>query len=232
MRELENKVQELTKLSEAANNENQALRAQVERLTVELNEYKKRLSLLSSGRPAHQGPATPFGHMFVNNLNDINFQFEFPKFGSLPGPPVINTTKKPTPVTTQDANGYQADKAQDGISPTTQSSSGQIGQDPQLSGQLTSLNTQHGQQLSNGNAARGSVNSLDSPSNQNGTSTSSPSASSSSQAGGANSSCGTSPEPLTHSPMSSRPGDALPAIGEEQPSLGTSLTGKHLRMSP
>lgn len=231
MRELENKVQELTKLSEAANNENQTLRAQIERLTVELNEYKKRLSLLSSGRPAHQGPATPFGHMFVNNLNDINFQFEFPKFGSLPGPPVVDTTKKPTPITTQNPNGYQADKAQDGISPTAQTSNGEIGQDPQLSSQLASLNTQYSQQLNNGNAARGSVNSLDSPSNLNGTSTSSPSASSNSQAGGASSSCGTSPEPPTQSPMSSRLGDTLPAIGEEQPSLGTSLTGKHLKIS-
>ncbi|EAQ85132.1 hypothetical protein CHGG_09146 [Chaetomium globosum CBS 148.51] len=50
------KSRKLEKLSEDANNEKEALRAQVDKMTVELNEYKKRLSMLSGGR---HHPARP-----------------------------------------------------------------------------------------------------------------------------------------------------------------------------
>ena len=88
LKDLETKVDDLTKASESASHENGLLRAQVERLQVELKEYRKRLSWVSnSGLPRSSG----FGNgqtkaasqsRPANNGND--FQFEFPKFGDLP----------------------------------------------------------------------------------------------------------------------------------------------------
>ncbi len=63
-------------------------------MTVELNEYKKRVTLMASSRSPAQGPPRPFGQAFVNNINDVNFQFEFPKFGALPGPAVKSDGQK------------------------------------------------------------------------------------------------------------------------------------------
>lgn len=58
---------------------------------MELREYRKRLSLNSNANRS-----TSLGHglppylagksLGLNNPNDVNFQFEFPKFGRLPGP--------------------------------------------------------------------------------------------------------------------------------------------------
>ncbi|KAL2130307.1 hypothetical protein VTI74DRAFT_6657 [Chaetomium olivicolor] len=224
LRDLENKVQELEKLSEATNNENEALRAKVDKMTIELNEYKKRLSMLSSGRPVHQGPAAPFGSLFVNNLNDVNFQFEFPKFGSLPGPPA-DGAKKSTPTTSQPSKQNSIDhrspseNSQDGVSPGTSSSYSLYGQNPRPN-DLTALSSGlFTPPTSNGQGATGSV-SMDSHYSLGGaTATSSPSASSNSNMGGPSSSCGTSPEPFTQSPMGFKPVDTLATIGEEHPTL-------------
>ncbi|AEO64103.1 uncharacterized protein THITE_2109887 [Thermothielavioides terrestris NRRL 8126] len=224
LRDLENKVQELEKLSETTNNENEALRAQVEKLTMELNEYKKRLSLLSSGRSVAQGPAAhTFGNLFVDKLNDVNFQFEFPKFGNLPGPPV-NTTKKSSTAASQPQkqNGVDhqspSESSQDGVSPSNSSSYSQVGRAKE---DLTALSSGlFTPPLSNGHGTSGSSISLDSHYNLGGaTATSSPSASSNSNVGGPSSSCGTSPEPFTQSPMGFKPVDTLATIGEEQTSL-------------
>lgn len=229
LRDLENKVQELEKLSEAANSENDALRARVEKMTVELNEYKKRLSLLSSGRPVHQGPAAPhFGSLFVNNLNDVNFQFEFPKFGNLPGPPV-NGAKKPSLTPSQRSlpskqnsvdHRSPTENSQDGISPGRSSSYSQMGLDSQTKQDLSTLSSGlFTPPLTNGAGTNGSSISVDSHYHMGGaTTTSSPSASSNSNAG-PSSSCGTSPEPFTQSPMGFKPIDTLTTIGEEHPSL-------------
>ncbi|KAK4174589.1 transcription factor PAP1-domain-containing protein [Triangularia setosa] len=198
LKELETKVEELEKASESHNKEKQALRAQVDKMTVELNEYKKRLSTLSNGRPSYQGPMKPFGAPFLQNMNDVNFQFEFPKFGTLPGPNVTNDTKKSSTSTTSSVPPRRSnsdtrsplDKSNDSFSPNNSSTYSPLG-----------LNS----------------HTLDSQFNLNGpTTTSSPSASSNSNMGGANSSCGTSPEPFTQSPMGFKPIDTLATIGEEQ----------------
>lgn len=231
LKDLENKVQELEKQSQAANSEKEALRAKVEKMTIELNEYKKRLSLLASGRPAPQGPTAPFGSLFINNLNDVNFQFEFPKFGSLPGPP-INDTKKPstTPSQPQKQNGIDhrspSENSQDGVSPGNSSSYSQSRTvSPEYSSShgrsrtkedLTSFSGLYASSLNNGH---GSVSAESHYSQGGAASTSSPSASSNSNAGGPSSSCGTSPEPFTQSPLGFKPLDTLSTIGEEQPSL-------------
>jgi AP-1-like transcription factor len=92
LKDLETKVQELTKAQEADKHENGLLKAQVERLQIELREYRKRLSLnSSSGGLRASPPLTAYtgqnrnksGSGYGNNNN--NFQFEFPKFGALPG---------------------------------------------------------------------------------------------------------------------------------------------------
>jgi AP-1-like factor len=69
-------------------------------MSVELREYRKRLSTGANGRspPLSGGlPAYLSGrgsnNNTVNNPNDVNFQFEFPKFGRLPGPPFLNATR-------------------------------------------------------------------------------------------------------------------------------------------
>ncbi|KAF2626166.1 PAP1-domain-containing protein [Macroventuria anomochaeta] len=82
LKDLETKVLELEKASDAANHENGLLRGQVQRLQMELREYRKRLSLNSTGIN-RTAPATSFSSM-LNNTNS-NFQFEFPRFGGLPG---------------------------------------------------------------------------------------------------------------------------------------------------
>ncbi|KAK4665882.1 DNA-binding transcription factor yap1 [Podospora pseudopauciseta] len=198
LKELETKVEELEKASETHNKEKQALRAQVDKMTVELNEYKKRLSALSNGRPSYQGPTKLFGAPFLQNMNDVNFQFEFPKFGTLPGPNVTNDTKKSStstaasipPKRNNSDTRSPLDKSNSGFSPDHSSTYSPLG-----------LNSHN----------------LDSQFNLNGpTTTSSPSASSNSNMGGPSSSCGTSPEPFTQSPMGFKPVDTLATIGEEQ----------------
>ncbi len=87
LKDLEMKVQELEKTSSEANQENGVLRAQVERLQMELREYRKRLSLNASnlGRSPPL-PGTFSSQMAAgNNALSNSFQFEFPRFGGLPG---------------------------------------------------------------------------------------------------------------------------------------------------
>lgn len=225
---METKVQELEKLSEAANNENDTLRAKVDKMTVELNEYKKRVSLLS-GRPVHQGPAAPFGSLFVNNLNDVNFQFEFPKFGSLPGPPAKKPSAAPSqpPKQTSVDQRSPSENSQDGISPTQSTGYNQFGLGSRSKHDQASLSELFTPPLTNGRGTNGSATSVDSNYNMGAaTSTSSPSASSNSNMGGPNSSCGTSPEPFTQSPMGFKPIDTLSTIGEEHPSLSSQAPGE------
>lgn len=83
LKDLENKVDDLQKESEATNHENGLLRAQVERLQVELKEYRKRLSWISSnGMNRQQSVSNQQRNTTVANNND--FSFQFPKFGDLP----------------------------------------------------------------------------------------------------------------------------------------------------
>lgn len=222
------------------------LRSKIDKMTVELNEYKKRVSLMAGNtRPSYTGPARLFGSSFVQNLNDVNFQFEFPKFGQLPGPPNnnnnINNVKKASSSTTssqqqQRSNSDQfspMDKSKDGVSPGNSSSYSQIGLDSQTRDDIANITSGlFSPPLStNGHGMNNGSISLDSHFNANGgaTSTSSPSASSNSNMGGASSSCGTSPEPFTQSPMGFKPIDTLSTIGEEHSGFNNSSQGtKHL----
>jgi AP-1-like factor len=65
-------------------------------MSMELREYRKRLSLngtnrspsLNSGLPPYLAGKGLGGG--INDPNDVNFSFEFPRFGRLPGPPITN----------------------------------------------------------------------------------------------------------------------------------------------
>ncbi|KAK4229384.1 transcription factor PAP1-domain-containing protein [Podospora fimiseda] len=222
LKELETKVEELEKASEASNREKELLRSKIDKMTVELNEYKKRVSALANGsRPSYPGSVPPFGSSFVQNLNDVNFQFEFPKFGQLPGPGKFNTKKASTPSTQRSNSGQLSptEKTKDSASPTNSSSYSQVGLDSQTRNDIANMTSGlFSPPLSTtGYGMNGGSISLDSQFNGNGgaTSTSSPSASSNSNMGGASSSCGTSPEPFTQSPVGFKPVDTLSTIGEE-----------------
>lgn len=96
MKDLETKVEDLEKVSEATNHENGLLKAQVERLQVELKEYRKRLSWISSNSSGRSNTLnTNSQKSTVNSSND--FQFEFPKFGDLPAMPGTNMFSNNSP---------------------------------------------------------------------------------------------------------------------------------------
>ncbi|KAI5370787.1 Putative basic-leucine zipper domain, transcription factor PAP1, Yap1 redox domain superfamily [Septoria linicola] len=87
LKDLEEKVTSLTKTTEADKHENGMLKAQVERLQMELREYRKRLSL-NSGSVRSSPPLNPMNSQQRSNSGSAygeNFSFDFPKFGALPG---------------------------------------------------------------------------------------------------------------------------------------------------
>ena len=87
LKDLETKVDDLEKASEATNHENGRLRAQVDKLNTELKEYRKRLSLTSTAVGHSPPPAASRNHY---NADAADFQFAFPKFGDLPGASFLN----------------------------------------------------------------------------------------------------------------------------------------------
>ena len=74
-------MEDLEKASEATNHENGRLRAQVEKMSVELKEYRKRMSLNSTGAGYSPPPSATQSRSYGNGSD---FQFNFPKFGDLP----------------------------------------------------------------------------------------------------------------------------------------------------
>ncbi|KAF7118409.1 hypothetical protein CNMCM5793_007926 [Aspergillus hiratsukae] len=94
LKDLEAKVDELQKASDNANQENGLLRAQVERLQVELKEYRKRLSWVTSGSGISPVNAIPGAYSKgMYGLNNNDFMFDFPKFGDLPGSHLFNNAQ-------------------------------------------------------------------------------------------------------------------------------------------
>jgi len=93
LKDLETKVGELEKASDAANHENGLLRAQVERLQMELREYRKRLSLNSTGLNRTPPLASGFSSLLSSSTNSntsSSFSFDFPRFGGLPGAQLLD----------------------------------------------------------------------------------------------------------------------------------------------
>ncbi|PSR79207.1 transcription factor PAP1-domain-containing protein [Coniella lustricola] len=222
LKDLEDKVAELEKVSQSANQENAQLRAQVDKMNAELSEYKKRLSVMNTNRHPPTASSRPvFGHAAIGNLNDVNFQFEFPKFGQLPGPvspansSLRNGRSSASPQTqnTRTPSDHFSPMDKSTRQSSTVSSHVNNGVDSQAKEDLAKLSGIFSPPLTNNNVASAARNSTDSHVSGAATNTSSPSCSSNSNAG-PSSSCGTSPEPTNLSPMSFKP-DALSTIGEE-----------------
>lgn len=221
LKDLEDKVEELEKASSSVNKENTNLRSELEKMSSELEGYKKKLALLSPNRPNQSGGSMPtgapsntgFGQSMVNNLTDVSFQFEFPKFGQLPGPSLNNGTTLQSPAASKSPSSERSPGAQG--NKTSNSSPGYIsGLDSQTKEELAKFSGLFSPPLTNNNVASMSRGSMDSHYSAGPNSTSSPSASSHSNMG-ATSSCGTSPEPSHQSPMGFKPVDTLTTIGEE-----------------
>jgi AP-1-like factor len=215
LKDLETKVQELEKASDAANHENGLLRGQVSRLQMELREYRKRLSLNSSGVNRTPPLASGFSSMLNNGNN--NFSFDFPRFGGLPGAQLLDNgpLSKSKNVSVSSNNSGRQNSTGQGVNPVTPAngvltnSPGVMTNSPAANGtqRNNSVNSTSG--LNNpalGKASRGSTDSSSTPQSRvfqfnSGSSTHSDSPSSStSPNGGQGSSCGTSPEPSHTSP--------------------------------
>ncbi|KAG6036828.1 hypothetical protein E4U41_005484 [Claviceps citrina] len=223
LKDLESKVEELEKASEATSHENSQLRDQVDRMTAELNQYKQRLAVLMHNKPASR-EKTPLGDAAANNSGyGGGFQFEFPRFGALPGPPM---SKPSTSAPTSPQQGVP-NRQEKTAACSMDSQSKWPGPGPQRSnkgGDPFELGTAFAR-YTNGSTGTGTGSraSLDSVPFSVAAATSSPSASSNSNVGGPSSSCGTSPEPFTQSPMAFKPLETLTTIGEEQPATGPTV---------
>ncbi|KAI0408489.1 PAP1-domain-containing protein [Xylaria palmicola] len=233
LKDLETKVDELEKASAVTTDENSQLRTQIEKLTVELEQYKKKLTVLSRSRPATRTSLSnsTFGSAAIQNINDVNFQFEFPKFGVFPGPTPTSvvgmnqTPPYPSPSSGRSPNGETNTPEQSKAGGSNNSSkSRQNSEGPQARDSFASSvkfsdlfnNTSPSDGANGGNGSRGSLDSA--VFSLNGANTGSPSSSSNSVMG-PSSSCGTSPEPFTQSPLGFKPLETLTTIGEEQSGL-------------
>ncbi|UPX15599.1 DNA-binding transcription factor yap1 [Ascochyta rabiei] len=206
LKDLETKVDELEKASDAANHENGLLRGQVQRLQMELREYRKRLSLNSTG--LNRTPPVTAGFSSMLNNTNSNFQFEFPRFGGLPGSQLLEngplskpksasmSTTRPSVQTfspSHTANGSLVHSPVNGASPAVNSSH---------SGSTDSVRGTNATQKSHRSSTDSSVVSQSRVFQFNsGSSTHSESPSTSSTSPtNQDSSCGTSPEPGHTSP--------------------------------
>lgn len=215
LKDLETKVEELQKASDDANNENTSLRTKLEQITNELNQYKKKVSLMTQSSP-QTNKFSSLGKPNNGGFNDLNFQFDFPTFG-VPTPPADKSQRSNSQPISPLQNSMGMNTSRNG---TSQSPAADSALNSQFNEDLAKFNNGFTPSMSSSitNASRAS---LDSASFSQGGATSSPSASSQSNAG-PSSSCGTSPEPVTQSPMGFKPVETLTTIGEEQPTMSTS----------
>lgn len=155
-----------------------------------------------------------------------------------PTPKPVNGAKQaspyPSPASGQSPNNQtspaEQSKAVSSDNQTNiQSSEGQQAKDSFASAVKYSDIFNNSSSLDNPGGNSGSRSSLDSAQfSHNGANTGSPSSSSNSVMG-PSSSCGTSPEPFTQSPLGFKPLETLTTIGEEHPSLTSdSTSGKSL----
>ena len=197
----------------------------------ELKEYKKRVSLNGGKSGAPSMPASlreASGHV-VSNPQDVNFSFEFPKFGKLPGP-TTNPSKSDSHV--PQLKSTTSPGSEPSRSTSFTSTASPLSHNSLSFGANQSMpNLEHGGSFSNIFGKHNGLDdqaelqtstsrySLDSSvaNSSNGHNTSQSSPASSNSHGGPSSSCGTSPEPYTQSPPAAKALDsALTTIGEEE----------------
>jgi AP-1-like factor len=246
VKDLETKVEELEKAlknqEQSANHQIENYAAEVEKLKLELNVYKSKAMAPFNSRPAVTS-RVPFGAPLTNNINDVNFEFKFPKFGAY-GTPQHSYSQSASTAPKQGSRDKSslAEQPQSiiGLSGTPLfSMDSQPENDLPISPDAFFPAPSPTQFNTTNSSRHNSAESQFSPDSHFSlvglTSTTSPSASShSNMGGGPSSSCGTSPEPFTQSPKAYKPIDTLTIIGEEQPSHD-SFSGKkkrHLGFQP
>lgn len=202
---------ELEKASDAANHENGLLRAQVQRLQMELREYRKRLSLNSTGSMNRSPPMVGgFSSLLSNNGSKTSsFQFEFPRFGGLPGAHILDSGPLSKNKTSSISSTVPARQNSSGrsLSPRSQAN-GSMANSPEKSGASPAANAAQRSGSVNGFFNLNNTSNTDTSTTQSrvfqfnsGSSSHSDSPSASSNSvGGQNSSCDTSPEPSHNSP--------------------------------
>lgn len=183
--------------------------------------------------------AAKSGQKATNSINDVNFQFEFPQFGQLPGPISMNGTKaNTTQKPAQSIPGVlhrNSSSSTDNVSPLDQTlrpnasfssispvnTSNGLQQGPQIFGDdLTLFNSPSLDGMAKGfSFEQQSTPTLSNPSRSssesangqqsNGQSTYSSPSASSGSNAGLSSSCGTSPEPYSQSPAGFKANDNL-----------------------
>ncbi|KAJ5133122.1 hypothetical protein N7448_001849 [Penicillium atrosanguineum] len=202
LKDLETKVDELQKSTDTTNQENGLLRAQVERLQVELREYRKRLSWMSSG-----GSGLSAVSNYPNaqsrgstGLQNNEFLFDFPKFGDLPGAHLFNGQNKDQ---SRNKDGVRAPGV---LSRDNLNAAGSRGPAAKSNSSTPNANTgSYGTPSSNASAKTpySSLKPSSAPTQDTSTSDS-PSSSSDSHQSQMLSSSGTSPEPSSHSPLDAK----------------------------
>ncbi|KAJ5554749.1 bZIP transcription factor bZIP-1 [Penicillium sp. DV-2018c] len=194
LKDLEDSVERLRKTSEMANQENGLLRAQVERLQVELREYRKRLSWMSSGNglSALSSNSIPNAHSKgAFGLQNNEFLFDFPKFGDLPGGHLFNgQSNKNDQKSNDNLTRAPGVLSRDSLNrSSSRSNSHPASNHSQFNGTPHSVTS-----------TRASYSGFKPSTNDNSTSENSPSSSSDSHQSHMASSSGTSPEPSVNSP--------------------------------
>ncbi|KAI2607992.1 PAP1-domain-containing protein [Hypoxylon sp. NC1633] len=238
LKDLETKVEELEKASTVTTNENSQLRTQIEKLTMELSEYKKKLTLMNTPRSVSGNiprQTTSFGSAAIQNLSDVSFQFEFPKFGVLPGSQNNQTNggkssayySPPSSGNSPNQQTSPMDKPKDQTSPNSTKSREKS--DVQAKDAASKSSASPYESTFGASVSRTSLDS--SHYSMNGASTGSPCSSTGNSNMGTSSSCGTSPEPITQSPVGFKPVDTLTTIGEEQPALTTESMSQFANLS-
>ena len=217
MKDLETKVEELEKASQATNTENSVLRAQVERLQIELKEYRKRLSWISTGNSIGAASSVYNSANNLRNYPNLNneFTFHFPKFGDVPNSQFFGNKHVPA-ASQKSSTSLSTPSSKAGSLPggfTT--ASGQLTTNAQRSPHAhasvnsipsNNVNTRNGTnspQIGNYNGVENFHNSNYSFQNVATFSTNSPCSSSESNNGHV-SSIATSPEPMVNSPSSGK----------------------------
>lgn len=197
LKDLEDSVEKLQKTSDMTNQENGLLRAQVERLQVELREYRKRLSWMASGSgnamSAMSSNSIPSAHSKgAYGLQNNEFLFDFPKFGDLPGGHLFNGQANKNDQSKSNVNTPQAPGVlgRDNLNSPSSRSNSLV-----PSNKSKSHGTVH-----SATSAKAPYSGSKSSGNDTSTSENSPSSSSDSHQSQMLSSNGTSPEPSLNSP--------------------------------
>lgn len=206
-------MDELQKSSDTATQENGQLRAHIERLQVELREYRKRLSWMSSGSGISAMSAIPSAHSKgAYGLQNNEFLFDFPKFGDLPGSHLFNGQANKNDQSKAKAKD-NAPRAPGVLSRENGNSSNNV---PYKSNASTPTVATNSKSSPWSNGTPGSNTSVKTPYNnlkpsnsstQDTSTSDSPSSSSDSHQSQLLSSNGTSPEPSVNSPPETKPND-------------------------